>query len=70
MSAERCEWCRRAGVVLKRTVLRGDLVCVDGGSCDATIDLQSDLGEAGERDDSEHDVLLMRGSCRPGWSWA
>ena len=68
MSVERCERCRRAGVALRRTVLRGDSVCIDRESCDATIELHADLREAGERDDSEHDVLLMRDGWRPGWS--
>lgn len=63
----RCEWCRRAGVELRRTALLGDPVCVDRASCDATIELHGDLGDAGERDDSEHDVLLMREHWRPGW---
>lgn len=72
MNWDRCEWCRRVGVPIADNGPWGGnrLTCVDKKSCVATIDLQTDLQDAGERDDSECDVLVMRTRSRPGWSVA
>lgn len=61
-----CRWCRRSGVALKRTLFES-MVCVDGKSCDDTLGMHIALGELGDRDDSESDVLVMRDHRRPGW---